>query len=68
MRAATINAAYELHQERQTGSLEPGKFADFIVLDRNAFRIAPQEIAGTQVLRTVVGGKTVYQAGTTGVH
>ena len=68
LRAATINAAYELHQERQTGSLEAGKCADFIVLDRNLFRIAPQEIAGTQVLRTVVGGKTVYQAGTTGVH
>jgi len=60
LRAITIDAAYELHQERETGSLEVGKFADLIVLDRNPLKIAPEEIANVKVLETVVGGKTVY--------
>lgn len=62
LRAATINAAYSLHAESVTGSLEPGKFADFIVLDRNPLTIPPEDIAKVKVLRTVVGGKTVYPA------
>ncbi|MBV9695475.1 MAG: amidohydrolase [Gammaproteobacteria bacterium] len=62
LRAITLNAAYELHAEDQTGSLEVGKLADFIVLDRNPLRIDPHEIASVRVLRTVVGGKTVYEA------
>jgi predicted amidohydrolase YtcJ len=62
LRAATINAAYSLHQDAVTGSLEAGKFADFIVLDRNPLTIPPEDIANVKVLRTVVGGKTVYTA------
>jgi hypothetical protein len=62
LRAATINAAYELHQEKETGSLEVGKFADLIVLDRNPLTIPPEDIANTKVLETVVGGKPVYEA------
>jgi predicted amidohydrolase YtcJ len=62
LRAITMNAAYELREEQQTGSLEAGKFADLIVLDRNLFQIAPEAIADTRVLLTVVGGKLVYTA------
>lgn len=62
VRAITINAAYELHQDAETGSLEIGKLADLIVLDRNLFKIPPDEIADIKVLLTVVGGKTVYQS------
>ncbi len=62
LRAATINAAYELHQDQQIGSLEVGKLADMIVLDRNVFKIPAQDIAQTHVLRTVVGGRVVYQS------
>ena len=62
LRAATRNAAYSLRQDVQTGSLEPGKFADLIVLDRNLLQIDPAAIAGTQVLLTMVGGRIVYQA------
>ena len=61
LRAATINAAYELHQDTVTGSLEVGKFADLIVLDRNPLKVPAEEIAKTRVLETVVGGKVVYQ-------
>jgi len=63
VRAITINSSYELHQEDQTGSLEVGKLADFIVLDRNLFEVPAEEIADIQVLLTVVGGATVYRSG-----
>ena len=63
VRAITLNAAYSLRQDKETGSLETGKFADLIVLDRNLFQIKPEEIGGTQVLMTMVGGKAVYKAG-----
>jgi len=62
IRAMTINGAYGMHQEKQTGSLEPGKFADLIVLDRNLLRIPARQIADTEVLTTMVGGKTVFRA------
>ncbi|MBV8342095.1 MAG: amidohydrolase [Gammaproteobacteria bacterium] len=62
IRAITANAAYELHAEDQVGSLEAGKLADFIVLDRNVLAIPPREIADTKVLLTVVGGKAVHRA------
>ena len=62
LRAATINAAYELHQDEATGSLEVGKFADLVVLDRNPLKVPSEEIAKTQVLETVVGGQVVYKA------
>jgi len=62
LRAATIDAAYELHEDQVTGSLEVGKFADLIVLDRDPLRIPAGEIANVKVLETMVGGTTVYQA------
>jgi predicted amidohydrolase YtcJ len=62
IRAITANSSYELHAERDVGSLEVGKLADFIVLDRNAFRIPAQQVADVKVLLTVVGGKAVYGA------
>jgi predicted amidohydrolase YtcJ len=60
LRAATINAAYELHQDDLTGSLEAGKLADLIVLDRNPLTVPAEEIAKTRVLETIVGGAVVY--------
>lgn len=62
LRAITLNAAYTLRQEKDTGSLEVGKLADLIVLDRNFFTIPAEDIANIKVLQTMVGGKIVYQS------
>lgn len=61
LRAITMNAAYTLRQEKETGSLEVGKLADLIVLDRNFMEVPAEDIANTRVLQTVVGGKIVYR-------
>lgn len=63
IRAFTINTAYALHSERQTGSLERGKLADLIVIDQNILRVPSKQISDTKVLQTMVGGKVVYNAG-----
>ena len=60
LRAATINAAYELHEDDVTGSLQVGKFADLIVIDRNPLKIPAEDIANVRVLETVIGGRTVH--------
>jgi len=62
LRAATINGAFELHEDDVTGSLEVGKFADLIVLDRNPLTLPAEDIATIKVLETVVGGNVVYKA------
>ena len=56
----TLGAAYAAHQEDRLGSLEPGKWADFIVIDRDYFNCAASEIDDTVVLETWVAGKKVY--------
>jgi len=60
--AYTTGAAYAQFAEKEKGTLASGMLADFVVLDRDLTKIAPPEILKTQVLRTVVGGKTVYEA------
>jgi|HubBroStandDraft_1064217.scaffolds.fasta_scaffold00019_32 predicted amidohydrolase YtcJ len=62
LRAITMNSSYELHQELKTGSLEAGKLADVIVLDRNFLDIPAEQIADIKVLQTVVGGRVEYQS------
>ncbi len=62
LRAITMNSSYELHQDDATGSLEAGKLADVIVLDRNVLDIPAEQIADVKVLQTVVGGRVVYES------
>ena len=57
----TINAAYQNHQERETGSIEVGKLADLVVLEKNLFEVAPREIHAVRVVRTILEGRTVFE-------
>jgi len=60
--AYTTGAAFAEFAEKQKGKLEPGMLADFVVLDQDITAAPPPKILATKVLRTVVGGKTVYEA------
>jgi predicted amidohydrolase YtcJ len=61
LEAYTTSSAYAEFAERDKGRLARGMLADFVVLDRDLTKIDPREILATKVLRTVVGGKTVYE-------
>ena len=58
--AYTINGAYVNFMDEVSGSIEVGKLADLIVLDRNLFDVHPHEISEVQVLLTLLDGKPVY--------
>jgi predicted amidohydrolase YtcJ len=60
--AYTTGSAFAEFEEKEKGKLMPGMLADFIVLDRDPAASSPEKLLGTKVLRTVVGGKTVYEA------
>lgn len=59
----TAGGAFAMHRETEIGSLEPGKLADFTVLDRNPLSVEPEQITGIRVLATVVDGTPTYQEG-----
>jgi predicted amidohydrolase YtcJ len=62
LRAYTSGAAFAAFNEADRGSLEPGKLADFVVLDRDLFKLAPEDLGKARVKLTMVGGKIVYAA------
>lgn len=59
--AYTRNGAYASFEEKIKGSLEAGKLADFVILDQNLFTITPEKIRAVHVIKTIVGGKIVYE-------
>jgi predicted amidohydrolase YtcJ len=59
-RAFTLDAAYAQHQEREIGSLEPGKWADFILIDRDLFRMPAADIWKIKVEQTWLAGQRVH--------
>jgi hypothetical protein len=62
IRMYTINAAYLSFEEHLKGSIEPGKLADLIVVDRDILTCPVDEIKEARVLRTILGGRMVYEA------
>lgn len=62
VRAYTYGSAYAEFQEKVKGTLAPGMLADMVILSDNIFKIDPVKIADVHVVRTIVGGKTVYEA------
>jgi predicted amidohydrolase YtcJ len=63
--AATAGTAFVNHLDHLTGTIEEGKLADLVVLDRNPFDVDPLEIGDVRVLLTLVDGAPVFEAGGT---
>ena len=61
LKSFTWNAAYASHAETDLGSLEVGKLADMVLVDKNVMTVEPKEILSTQALVTVIGGDVVYE-------
>ncbi|UCH02276.1 MAG: amidohydrolase [Candidatus Bathyarchaeota archaeon] len=57
----TINAAYHTFEEKAIGSIEPGKYADIVVLGKDILSVSPESIINIPIDMTIVGGKIVYQ-------
>jgi predicted amidohydrolase YtcJ len=62
LRVNTLNGAYYMHEEAIKGSITPGKLADFVVLADDLHTVDPNKIKDIEIVRTVTGGSTVYQA------
>ena len=61
-RAYTSAPAYAEFEEGRKGELKPGEYADFIILSNDLTKTPPGQFTKTRVVRTVVGGGTLYQA------
>lgn len=62
VQAYTMGSAYAEFQEKEKGSIAPGKLADMVLLSEDIFTIDPAKIRDVKVVRTIVGGKTVWDA------
>jgi len=58
----TSEAAFAMHRDQDLGSLEPGKLADFVIVERSPLEVEPERIADLRVLETVVGGQSAFHA------
>lgn len=63
IKSFTINGVYSIFREKEIGSIEVGKYADFIIIDKDIFNINPIDIEDTKVLMTFFNGELVYEEG-----
>ncbi len=60
IRSYTINNAYQMHKDDVLGSIEPGKYADLVILEKNLFEVPQNEIHNVKVCETIMNGETTY--------
>jgi len=60
LRATTIDAAWQTFEEDIKGTIEPGKLADFTILDRNPLKVSPEQIGDIKVMAVIIGGQKAY--------
>lgn len=61
LKGVTINAAYAYHEEDRKGTIEPGKLADLVILEKNPLKVSPEELKDIAVEETIKEGKTLYK-------
>ena len=61
LKAVTINAAYQYFEEDIKGTIEEGKYADFVIIDKNILEVEPSEIKNIKVLETIKEGQTIFK-------
>ena len=61
LRSITVNAAYQYFEEDLKGSLEEGKLADFVILDKNPLKVEPEALWDLVVVETIKEGETIYR-------
>jgi len=67
LRAYTVNGAWLMHQENETGRLAPGMLADLVILEKDLFEVAPSDIGEVGIVATYLEGEPVYEAASTQV-
>lgn len=61
LEAVTKNAAYQYKEENEKGSIETGKYADFVILDKNPLKVTKDEIEQIQILKTIYRNEVLYE-------
>jgi len=61
LKSLTINAAWQIKMENKIGSIKPGKYADFVIIDQNPMMVDPDKIKDIHVLQTIVNGNIIYK-------
>jgi predicted amidohydrolase YtcJ len=61
LKSLTIDSAWQLHMEKKIGSLEPGKYADLVILDKNPLQVPHENLRDIKVVQTIINGEVTWE-------